>query len=278
MSGMLALAFTLVSSAGSPLHHRGLVGKQWRMYHVVAEAMKLAFADRDHWLGDPDFVEVPIGLIDKSYGIELANQIDMSNVVATQHGMPPNANTKFFEQHTTHVAAADVDGNGVALTTTVNTTFGAKYVIPGTGVIMNNQMDDFVAVPGKPNAFGRIGGDNNAVEAKKRPLSSMSPTIVLRNSQPILTVGAAGGRKIITEVLGAIINHLDWEMPIGDAIAQPRLHHQWSPKDWFWNQVSIPTSRKVSYRVTIRSSDQPVWGSARESHLIPCHKNVLWRS
>ena len=201
------------------------------MFHVVAEAMKLAFADRAHWLGDPDFVDVPLGLIDAAYGAELAKRIDLSTVVTTQHGTPPGADSKFFERHTTHVATADIDGNWVAITTTVNTTFGAKYVIPGTGVIMNNQMDDFVAFPGMPNAFGLVGGDNNAVEARKRPLSSMSPTIVLKDGQPVLTVGAAGGPKIITEVLWAIINHLDLGMPIGKAIAQPRIHHQWSPTD-----------------------------------------------
>lgn len=199
-------------------------------YHVVAEAMKLAFADRAFWLGDPDYVDVPRGLIEKSYAKELAGKIKMNSVLTTDHGMPPNAATDFFERHTTHVAAADSEGNWVALTTTVNTTFGAKYVIPGTGVIMNNQMDDFVAFPGKPNAFGLIGGENNAVASGKRPLSSMSPTIVLRDGKPILTVGAAGGPKIITEVLWAIINHLDLEMPIGKAIAAPRLHHQWAPK------------------------------------------------
>ncbi len=225
-----------------------------KMYHVVAEAMKLAFADRAYWLGDPDFVEVPLGLIDKNYAIELAQRIDLSTVVASQHGTPPNADSEFFERHTTHVAAADADGNWVALTTTVNTTFGAKYVIPGTGVIMNNQMDDFVAIPGKPNAFGLVGGEKNSVEAGKRPLSSMSPTIVLRDGQPILTVGAAGGPKIITEVLWAIINHLDLGMPIGEAIAQPRLHHQWAPTDLLLesnfdpNVVKGLTSRNHSIR------------------------------
>lgn len=201
------------------------------MYHVVAEAMKLAFADRAYWLGDPDFVNVPTGLIDKQYAKHLAEMIDVTKVITAQHGNPPNADSDFFEKHTTHVAAADADGNWVAITTTVNTGFGAKYVIPGTGVIMNNQMDDFAVLPGEPNAFGLIGGDNNAVESKKRPLSSMSPTIVLKDGQPVLTVGGAGGPKIITEVLWAIINHLDLDMPIGDAIAEPRLHHQWAPID-----------------------------------------------
>jgi gamma-glutamyltranspeptidase/glutathione hydrolase len=201
------------------------------MYHVVAEAMKLAFADRAHWLGDPDFVNVPIGLIDKQYANQLAQLIDLKKVITAQHGDPPDANTKFFEKHTTHVATADAEGNWVAITTTVNTGFGAKYVVPGTGVIMNNQMDDFAVMPGVPNAFGLVGGDNNAVESKKRPLSSMSPTIVLKDGEPVLTVGGAGGPKIITEVLWAIVNHLDLEMPIGEAIAQPRLHHQWAPTD-----------------------------------------------
>ncbi|MFT5304199.1 MAG: gamma-glutamyltranspeptidase/glutathione hydrolase [Mariniblastus sp.] len=199
------------------------------MYHVIAEAMKLAFADRAHWLGDPDFVDVPSGLIDKTYAADLAKLIDLEKTTPAQHGNPPNADTKFFEQHTTHVAAADREGNWVAITTTVNTGFGAKYIIPGTGVIMNNQMDDFVAIPGKPNVFGLVGGTNNAVAAGKRPLSSMSPTIVLLDGQPVLTVGGAGGPKIITEVLLAIIHHLDLKLPIGEAIAQPRIHHQWTP-------------------------------------------------
>ena len=155
----------------------------------------------------------------------------MDSTTAAFAGTPPGANAKFFEKHTTHVAAADSDGNWVALTSTVNTTFGAKYVVPGLGVVMNNQMDDFVAVPGKANAFGLVGSEKNWVEAKKRPLSSMSPTIVLKDGRPILTAGAAGGPKIITEVLWAIINHIDLEMPIGKAVAQPRLHHQWAPKD-----------------------------------------------
>lgn len=201
------------------------------MYHVVAEAMKFAFADRAHWLGDPDFVEVPRGLIAQAYAERIAKQIRLDVTTAAQHGNPVDADAKFFERQTTHIAAADAEGNWVAITSTVNTSFGAKYVVPGTGVIMNNQMDDFVAVPGKPNAFGLVGGERNSVAAKKRPLSSMSPTIVLRDGDPIMTVGAAGGPKIITEVLCAIINHVDLQMPIGQAIAAPRLHHQWAPAD-----------------------------------------------
>ncbi len=200
------------------------------MKHVVAEAMKLAFADRAFWLGDPDFINVPRGLIDKAYGRELAARIDRNETTQVHsYGFPPNADTDFFEKHTTHVAAADAEGNWVAITTTINTTFGSKVIVPGLGVPMNNQMDDFSISPGVPNAFGLIGGENNAVAAGKRPLSSMSPTIVLKDGQPVMTVGAAGGPKIITQVLWAIVNHLDLDLPIGEAIAAPRIHHQWSP-------------------------------------------------
>ena len=201
------------------------------MYHVIGEAMKFAFADRAHWLGDPDFVNVPKGLIDQEYADEIFDKIKMDSVTPTNHGTPPGADSNFFPRHTTHIAAADREGYFVAITSTVNTTFGSKVIVPGLGVVMNNQMDDFVAIPDKPNAFGLVGGKRNAVEAKKRPLSSMSPTIVLdENDQPILTVGAAGGPKIITQVVNTIVHHLDLKKPIDRAVAAPRVHHQWRPQ------------------------------------------------
>lgn len=198
--------------------------------HVVAEAMKLAFADRAYWLGDPDFVKVPRGLIDKKYAAELAARIDLNKTTkVASHGTPPRSDGEFFGKHTTHVAAADKAGNWVAITTTVNTSFGSKVIVPGLGVIMNNQMDDFSISPGTPNAFGLVGGENNSIAPGKRPLSSMSPTIVLKDGKPVMTVGAAGGPKIITQAVWAIINHLDLGMNVGVAVAQPRVHHQWSP-------------------------------------------------
>jgi gamma-glutamyltranspeptidase/glutathione hydrolase len=134
-----------------------------------------------------------------------------------------------LEKHTTHIAAADAAGNWVGITTTVNTTFGSKVVIPGTGVLMNDQMDDFVAQPGVPNAFGLVGDERNAVAPKKRPLSSMSPTVVLKDGKPMMTLGAAGGPTIITQVVQVIVNHLDLGMPLDRAVAAPRIHHQWRP-------------------------------------------------
>lgn len=199
-------------------------------YHVVIEAMKLAFADRAHWLGDSDYVQVPRGLIDKSYAQQLAAKIDLTAAsVVAGPGQPPGAADDFFRKHTTHIAAADREGNWVAITTTVNTTFGSKVVVPGTGVILNNQMDDFALAPGIPNAFGLVGSDANAIAPGKRPLSSMSPTIVLKDGQPVLTLGAAGGPTIISEVVWTIVRYVDQQMPLDEAIAMPRLHHQWSP-------------------------------------------------
>ena len=199
-------------------------------YHVIAEAMKLAFADRAYWLGDPDFVDVPLGLIEKSYAKQLAARIDLNQTgKVLSHGTPPNPDGPFFERHTTHVTAVDREGYWVAITTTVNTTFGSKVIVPGLGVVMNNQMDDFSIAPGTENSFGLVGAENNSIAPGKRPLSSMSPTLVLKDGQPIFTAGAAGGPKIITEVVLAIINHLDLELPVGESIGRSRIHHQWSP-------------------------------------------------
>jgi gamma-glutamyltranspeptidase/glutathione hydrolase len=198
--------------------------------HVVAEAMKLAFADRAHWLGDADYVRVPKGLISKEYARELAEKIKMDGVLQVRsHGQPPAADGVFSDRHTTHIAAADAEGNWVAITATVNTTFGSKVIIPGTGVVMNNEMDDFAVAPGVPNAFGLLGAEANAVAPEKRPLSSMSPTIVLKNGEPVMSVGAAGGPKIITQSLLAIVRYIDLQQGIAEALRSPRFHHQWSP-------------------------------------------------
>ncbi len=200
--------------------------------HVVAEAMKRAFADRAFYLGDPAFTPVPRGLTDKNYALQLANQIDFfrATPVAAQ-GDPYPFDARVWDKHTTHFSTADSQGNWVACTATVNTTFGSKVVIPGTGVVMNNQMDDFSIEPGVPNAFGLIGGQANAVAPGKRPLSSMSPTLVLRDGQPILSLGAAGGPTIITQTVLNIIGVLDLGLPLDQALAQSRYHQQWRPDE-----------------------------------------------
>jgi len=203
-------------------------------YHVLAEAMKLAFADRAHWLGDPDFVNVPRGLIKKEYANQLASKVDLNYVVAVGGpGMPPAADFDLFGKHTTHIATADDAGNWVAITTTVNTSFGSKVIIPDTGVIMNNQMDDFSAQPGVQNAFGLVGAEANSIAPGKRPLSSMSPTIVLKDGKPMMTLGAAGGPTIITQVVQTLINVIDLGRSPQNAVATPRIHHQWLPDNLF---------------------------------------------
>jgi gamma-glutamyltranspeptidase/glutathione hydrolase len=202
--------------------------------HVVAEAMKPAFADRAYWLGDSDFARVPRGLTDKQYAAGLAAAIDPAKATAVpRHGTPADWQSDVFGKHTTHVAVADAAGNWVAMTQTVNTSFGSKVIVPGTGVVLNNQMDDFSIQPGVPNSFGLVGGEANAIAARKRPLSSMSPTIVLRARRPVMTVGAAGGPRIITQVVLTIVRHLDLGMPLDQAIAAPRFHHQWVPDRLF---------------------------------------------
>jgi gamma-glutamyltranspeptidase/glutathione hydrolase len=198
--------------------------------HLVTEAMRLAFADRAHWLGDADFAAVPKGLASKKYARRLAKKIDPTKAATIDaHSTPSNAGTNLFGKHTTHFSTADSDGWWVACTATVNTTFGSGVVIPGTGIVMNNEMDDFSAQPGAPNVFGLIGAEANAIAPGKRPLSSMSPTIVLRDGKPIFTVGAAGGPTIITQVLLAIIQVVDFGKSPTEALGRARFHHQWKP-------------------------------------------------
>jgi gamma-glutamyltranspeptidase/glutathione hydrolase len=198
--------------------------------HIVAEAMKLAFADRAHWLGDPDFVPVPRGLISTEYAAALARSIDLKRATVVRgHQIPQRVKDDIFEKHTTHFSTADAEGNWVAGTATINTSFGSKVVIPGSGVIMNNQMDDFAIQPGVANAFELVGAEANAIAPGKRPLSSMSPTFVMKAGEPILAVGAAGGPTIISQALLTIIYMIDFGMPVDQALAQPRFHHQWNP-------------------------------------------------
>ena len=199
--------------------------------HRVIETMKLAFADRAHWLGDPAFADVPTGLVSTDYARQLAARIDPQRATPVpEHGQPPDWQSDHFHKHTTHFATADAEGNWVSITATINTAFGSKVIVPGTGVLLNNEMDDFAVAPGVPNHFGLVGGEANCVAPGKRPLSSMSPTLVLdAAAEPVMSIGAAGGPTIITQVLLGLLHSLDHGMPPAEALAQPRLHHQWKP-------------------------------------------------
>ncbi len=200
--------------------------------HVVTEAMKLAFADRAHWLGDPDFAKVPRGLVDPAYAADLAKKIDLTKVTPVSgHGMPPHWEGDVFGKHTTFLCTADAEGNWVALNQTINTAFGSKVIIPDTGVLMNDEMDDFAVQPGVPNAFKLVGAEANAVAAGKRPLSSMSPTIVLKDGKAVIVTGAAGGPTIITQALLLLTRIIDDGLRPAAALAEPRFHHQWNPDE-----------------------------------------------
>ena len=230
-----------------------------RFVHHVAEAMRLAFADRAHWLGDADFAPVPKGLASKKYASELARRIHPDKVTNVErHSTPPDADTNLFGKHTTHFSATDSGGWWVACTATVNTTFGSGVVLPGTGIVMNNEMDDFSAQPGTPNAFGLIGAEANAVAPGKRPLSSMSPTIVLRDGKPVFTVGAAGGPTIISQAVLAIIHFIDHGMTPAKALGQARFHHQWKPNrllvEKALGQATIDELRKMGHTIKVTDS------------------------
>jgi gamma-glutamyltranspeptidase / glutathione hydrolase len=200
--------------------------------HVITEAMKLAFADRAYWLGDPDFAPVPRGLVDPAYAAELAQKIDLDHATAVpSHNMPPHWEGDIFGKHTTFLCTADAEGNWVALNQTINTAFGSKVIIPGTGVLLNDEMDDFAVQPGIPNAFKLVGAEANAVAPGKRPLSSMSPTIVLKDGRPVIVTGAAGGPTIITQALLLLTHIIDDGMLPAEALAEPRFHHQWNPDE-----------------------------------------------
>lgn len=199
--------------------------------HHMAESMKLAYADRSEYLGDPDFVKIPVtGLISKAYANELVKTID-DNKARLSSNIKPGKPQPYESDQTTHFSVMDKAGNAVAVTYTLNLNFGSGIVVEGTGILLNNEMDDFSVKPGVPNAFGLVGGAANAIEAKKRPLSSMTPTIVMKNNKPWLVTGSPGGARIITTVLQSVVNTIDHEMNPAEAIITPRVHHQWLPDE-----------------------------------------------
>jgi gamma-glutamyltranspeptidase/glutathione hydrolase len=208
------------------LGHNGAEG-----LHLMAESMKLAYADRSQHLGDPDFWPVPVaGLISKAYAESLRATIDPARArpaaeIAAGDPMP------YESPETTHYSVMDRWGNVVSNTYTINFGYGSGIVAAGTGILLNNEMDDFSAKPGVPNAYGLLGGDANSVAPAKRPLSSMTPTILFKDGKPLLATGSPGGSRIITTTLQIILNVVDHGMNIAAATAAPRVHHQWLPDE-----------------------------------------------
>jgi gamma-glutamyltranspeptidase/glutathione hydrolase len=217
--------------------------------HRIAEAMKLAFADRATYFGDPDFVEVPVAqLTAKAYAADLRARINPAwwrrapwtwgrGEVAIRvrgPGLPLD------DSGTAHFSVTDGEGNAVAVTGTINTAFGSGITVPGTGILLNNEMDDFAKAPNRPNVYGLVDTRGaNAIAPGKRPLSSMTPTILLREGRPFMVTGSPGGPRIITAVLLSILNVIDYGMDIQEAVSAPRFHHQWVP-DVLFVERAIP--------------------------------------
>jgi gamma-glutamyltranspeptidase / glutathione hydrolase len=198
-------------------------------YHLIIEAMKLAFADRSDLLGDPDFVTVPVSeLISKEYA-NRRRQIIQRDKATPSTEIKPGIEMPLERESTTHFSVVDRHGNAVANTYTLNGSFGSFDTIVGTGILLNNEMDDFATRPGGTNLYGLIQGERNAIQPLKRPLSSMTPTIVLREGRPWLVLGSPGGPTIINTVTQILMNVVDHEMSIQEAVQAPRLHHQWLP-------------------------------------------------
>jgi len=195
--------------------------------HLIAETYKAAFADRALLYGDPSFYPVPLArLLSSGHATAIRGMLNPARVVpASAYGSSANPN----DAGTSHVSVVDPEGNAVACTSSINTGFGSKVGVPGRGIVLNNTMDDFSSEPGRPNAYGLIGSEANSIAPGKRPLSSMSPTIVLQNGRVRLVVGASGGPLIITATIETILNVLDFEMDVETAITAPRFHNQWMP-------------------------------------------------
>ncbi|WP_413152155.1 gamma-glutamyltransferase [Amaricoccus sp. W119] len=231
--------------------------------HLMAEAMKLAYADRSEFLGDPDFVDVPVAaLTSKDYAVDMRGKIRADFATPSEQIRPADL-APYESEETTHFSVIDKEGNAVSNTYTINFSYGSGLVAEGTGVLMNNEMDDFSAKPGVANAYGLIGGDANAVEPGKRPLSSMTPTIVKQDGAVWLVTGSPGGARIITTVLQVIMNMIDHDMNVAEASTAPRIHHQWLPDQLRVEEgISLDTQRALLAKGHVLSLEE-VMGSTQ---------------
>jgi gamma-glutamyltranspeptidase/glutathione hydrolase len=245
-SGGVALLRMLNVLEGYPLAELGHNSATY--LHLLAEVMKHAFAARAQYLGDPDFVKMPLAsLLSKADARALRDRISAVKTHPPEfYGRLPH---KGEAGGTTHFSVLDREGNAVSCTLTINTRFGSKLMAPGTGIILNNEMDDFSIHPGLPNVYGLVGVEPNALQPKKRPLSSMTPTIVLRGGEPFLILGAAGGPRIINATLQTLLNVVDFSMPLERAIAEARIHHQWLPNELaVESDIPAPVRRALERR------------------------------
>ncbi len=236
----LAQAFNILSHLDAEPAHGDAA-----YLHFVVEALKHAFADRAHWLGDSDFVEIPTEkLLSDDYARELASRIDPEGVLDTyEYGTTPPDHE---EAGTAHVSIIDGDDHMLSCTTTINTRFGSMVLVPEYGLVLNNEMADFNVEVGEPNIFGLIGNEQNKVEANKRPLSSMSPTLIVEGERPLMALGASGGPMIITGVYFSILDILVHGIDALEAVTAPRIHHQWIPEELFVETAGLAFADELS--------------------------------
>nr|WP_255611515.1 gamma-glutamyltransferase [Marinobacterium arenosum] len=229
--------------------------------HLMAEAMKHAYADRSKYLGDPDFVAVPVnGLTDKKYAEQIRSKIDPAKATPSVE-IRPGDPTGYESNETTHFSIVDKYGNAVSNTYTINFSYGSGIVVPGAGFLLNNEMDDFSAKPGVPNAYGLIGGVANKVEPEKRMLSSMSPTIVKKDGKNFMVTGSPGGSRIITTTLQVVMNVIDHGLNIQSAVSAPRIHHQWLPDEIRIEQGVSPDTVSLLEGMGHKVSRKPSMGA-----------------
>ena len=240
-----------------------------RAVHLTVEAMRRAFFDRNSVLGDPDFVANPVAhLLSAEYAATIRAGIDPDKAIAsTALG---SVTTSGEKPQTTHYSVVDPEGNAVAVTYTLNGNFGSAVVAPGTGFLLNNEMDDFAVKPGTANMFGLVQGDANAIAPRKRPLSSMTPTIVEQEGHPVFVLGSPGGPRIITAVLETLMNLVDFGMPPDAAVAAPRFHHQYLPDTVFYETNGLPPATLSSLAAMGHSfKEQAPWGAVELIAIAP---------
>ena len=266
-SGGIHIVQILNILEGYPLKDYGQNSAQ--TIHLMSEAMQLAYADRAEYLGDTDFIDVPAsGLTSQAYADKLRSLIN-PNKATPAATIKANNPLPYESDQTTHFSIVDKDGNAVANTYTLNFSYGTGLVAEGTGILLNNEMDDFSAKPGVPNGYGLIGGDANAVEANKRPLSSMSPTLVFKDSKPYIVTGSPGGSRIITTVTQVISNVIDHDMNIAEATHAPRIHDQWLPDEIrIEKALNVDTIKKLE-SMGHKVSPQSAMGSTQSIMITP---------
>ena len=212
--------------------------------HILAEVMKRAYADRSKHLGDMDFYDVPFSLMSKKYSRSLNKSISVKARTASKDVFPGDP-YPYESPDTTHFSVMDQFGNAVSNTYTLNFSYGSGIMIPGTGMLMNNEMDDFSSKPGVPNGYGLLGSEANSIQANKRPLSSMTPTIIFKDDKPYLVLGSPGGSRIITTVLQVALNVMEHKMNVAQAVNSPRIHHQWLPEVLMMEKGFGPDTEKI---------------------------------